>query len=129
MIARLDAQCRATKNLSELRIETTVSFPLEMTAWSTEGESGFANTIKRRFSGETEPKGKEMVSMAVSYDGILVHIRKSLLRALRELCVRIPRARPLRGGVLRKARRRRERKEGKEEERAFHLLFAMMNAE
>ncbi len=121
MITRLDAQCRATKNLSELRIETTVSFPLEMTARSTEGESGFANTVKRRCSGETEPKGKEMVSMAVRYDEILVHIRKSLPRALRGHRVGLPRDRAPRGGVVGARRRGGEGEEGEEKGESFHV--------
>ena len=119
MSTRLDEQCRTTRNLSDLRIETIVSFPQEMAALSAEGESWFANTVKHSCSGETEPKGKGLVSMVVMDDERFVHKRKSLPRALRGHRVGLSRDRAPRGGVF-GPRRGGERKEGKEEGGAFH---------
>ena len=120
MSTRLDEQCRTTKNLSDFRIETIVSFPQEMAALSAEGESWFANTVKRSCSGETEPKGKGLVSMVVMDDERFVHKRKSLPRALRGLRVGLPRDRAPRGGVFGAHGCGGEGEEGEEEGEAFH---------
>ena len=93
-----------------------------MAALSAEGESWFANTVKRSCSGETEPKGKGLVSMVVMDDERFVHKRKSLPRALRGHRVGLPRDRAPRGGVFGARRRGGEGEEGEEEGEAFHFV-------